>query len=328
MSDFDQRYLLARYPTGGVVVDLESGNYFRVNASAALVCEAMRTGGDIEGRIAERLGLTRPQADKILGEVASGLRTPQVRRTPQGSYHFFQEERGYVLKHGERVVLEVDGAEAGIRLPPGTEVPAEAQLELYVRALAPKLLFQRGVTVLHASACVVHGRLIAFAGVSGAGKTTTVRAFADAGATLVAEDLVVLLPEMPRPEVFVHAERFIDGWARKTTSHLLRSRAAISYAELAGAISGKRTGLDAIVLLDKSRRSGTALEIRLLDRPEALSALLMHDFLGAADPETWRRFFGAAVQITGATEISGATTPDGIEHLPGAVQAYIAKYAS
>jgi len=55
-------------------------------------------------------------------------------------------------------------------------------------AYPPKIMFTRGLSVLHAASCAVNGALIAFAGQSGAGKTTTVRAFVQQGAQPVTED--------------------------------------------------------------------------------------------------------------------------------------------
>src|SRR5206468_12508877 len=112
------------------------------------------------------------------------------------------------------------------------------KLELYVRSLAPKLLFLRGLTVLHASACAAAGQLVAFSGTSQAGKTTTARAFADAGAALVAEDLVVLAPGSARPEVALEGEARVRAWASATAAALAGGARAAASRELAGAAEG------------------------------------------------------------------------------------------
>ncbi len=329
MSDPDRRFLLARYTTGGVVVDLESGNYYQVNSSAALVCDALRAGGDVEGRVAAELGVPREEAAGIVAEVASGLALPAVRSTPQGSYHFYPAVGGYVLRHGERTVLEVDGASLGIRLPAGDESPLETQLELYVRALAPKLLFHRKVTVLHASACVVAGKLIAFAGLSGAGKTTTARAFNRAGARLVSEDLVVLVPEARRPEVLTAAEPFIQEWARRTSVQLLSEpRRSVSSGSLQHVLDGPTAPLNQVLFVDKSRRTGAEFATCELTEPDALTLLLAHNFLGAVEPETWKRYFSGAVELLRIVDFREASTPDGLDRLAPAAIRYISRTAS
>ena len=63
---------------------------------------------------------------------------------------------------------------------------------MHLRSVVPKLLALRGIRVLHASAVEIDGSLLVFSGQSGAGKTTSAKAFAQAGARLVSEDLLVL----------------------------------------------------------------------------------------------------------------------------------------
>jgi len=185
IGSFAERYLLAHFPSGGVIVDLVTGNYFRVNTSAAVICEILRSTDDRAralSHVGQELGIDPEEAGRALSGVIATLSAPSVRGEIQGSYHFFPAGDGYELWHGDHRVLQVDGGSLEIRLASGAETTNVAQLELYVRALAPKLLFQGGVTVLHASACLAAGTLIAFAGLSGAGKTTTAKAFGDAGA--------------------------------------------------------------------------------------------------------------------------------------------------
>jgi hypothetical protein len=329
MSDFDGRYLLARYPTGGVVVDLESGNYYRVNGSAALVCDALRAGADVEGRIAGELGVPHAEAARMVANVTAGLTVPAVRDTPQGSYHFHPAPGGYVLRNGARTVLEVEGTHLSIRLPPDGEPPNEMQVEVYVRALAPKLLFQRGVTVLHASACMVAGKLIAFAGMSGAGKTTTARAFVKAGAGLVSEDLVVLAPEARQATVLTEAEPFIFGWARRAAFQLLSEpRKPVPSDALQSLVDGPATQLDQIFFLDRVRRAGNEFAISPLAEPDALVSLMTHDFLGAVEPEAWRRFFDRARTLVELADLREATSPDGVDRLAHAAARYISRTVS
>jgi hypothetical protein len=329
MSDLDCRFLLARYTTGGVVVDLESGNYYRVNSSAAMVCDALCAGGDVDGRVAAELGIPREEAARIVAEVESGLAAPAVHGTPQGSYHFYPTVDGYLLRHGERTVLEVDGASLDIRLPAGAESPVEPQLELYVRALAPKLLFQRRVTVLHASACLVAGKLIAFAGLSGAGKTTTARAFTTAGARLISEDLVVLQPEARQGEVLLEAEPLIQEWARRTSGQLLSEpRKPASSDSLEHVLDGPTALLDQVLFLDKSRRTSAEFATSALAEPDALTQLIAHNFLGAVEPETWKRYFNGAVELLQIVDFREVSTPDGLDRLASAATRYISSTAS
>jgi hypothetical protein len=54
------------------------------------------------------------------------------------------------------------------------------------------LLHQRGMTVLHASAVAVHGKVVAFIGDKGAGKSSTAAALCARGHALVSDDLLAI----------------------------------------------------------------------------------------------------------------------------------------
>jgi hypothetical protein len=328
-EQFRARYALARYATGGVVVDLSSGNYYLVNRTAALVCDALLTGEVPESRVASDLSIPREEASLLIAEVVAGLSEPEVRTTPPGAYHFFPADSGYVLRHGDRTVLEVDAAGDLISLPTADPLREPGLLEFYVRALAPKLLFQRGVTVLHASACLMeNGRLLAFAGLSGAGKTTTARAFAATGLQLVSEDLLVFVPGEPEPRVALEGEAFVHAWARRVAAQLLRGKGKVPVGDLSPASGGPTAPVEAILCLDRTRRAGERLTARPLDDPDALTALMTHAFLGAREPENWRRYLASTAALITAIDVREATAPDGLERLAAAVPSYISNSAS
>jgi hypothetical protein len=209
-------------------------------------------------------------------------------------------------------------------------VPSVPQLELYVQALAPKLLFQRGVSVLHASACLVAGRGIAFAGVSGAGKTTTARAFAEAGATLVSEDLLIFSPTQGPGMVVLGGESLVRAWAKGVAIQLGNGDGAgVPFpGTLLNAGEGPAVRLDRLLLLDRSRRAGTQFTTRTREEHEALAALLMHQFLGAGEPAACRRFIQAATGILLAVATQEATAPNGTELLRTAAADYMSSWTS
>jgi len=329
-DNFHERYLLARYPSGGVAVDLQSGNYYRLNGSAALVCEALRDGHAVEEQVASALRVPAETATQIVADVVATLAGPAVHDTPQGSYHFYPAiGGGYELRHGVKTVLEVEAKSFDIRQPTHHETRSEEQLELYARALAPKLLFQRGVTVLHASSCITAQGLIAFAGMSGAGKTTTARAFATAGAQLVSEDLLVLLPDAKEPRVYLEGENFAHTWAREIAAALIENPGgSISAEGLRGPVGGETQKIGKLLFLDRSRRMGNAMIGRALDEPDALVAIMTHDFLGALEPGAWRKFFASAVDLVAKIPTEEVSIPDGASRLPEVAAAYIAKSTS
>jgi len=330
--EFCERYLLAAFASGGVIVDLATGNYFRVNRTAATICETLRSTGDVgeaEARVSRELRISADEARKAMGEVIALLAAPAVHGEIQGSYHFYPANGGYGLWHGERCVLQVDSGAQTIRLATGAATAAESQIELYLRALAPKLLFQRGVTVLHASACAAAGKLFAFAGVSGAGKTTTVRAFCDAGARVLSEDLVILAPLSEQAQVLVGGEPFVQRWAHETASRLMHEPVkSVPSGGIVRVVDGPTAQLNRILVLDRTRRAGDDLATRPLAEPDAVLALMTHDFLGAIETETWRRFFEKAVALVGIVEVREASAPNGVHRLRQAAARYISRTAS
>jgi hypothetical protein len=329
---FAERYLLARFPTGGVVVDLVSGNYFRVNSSAALICAALSVTAnrvDARARVSGELNISPEEATRAIDDVIAGLSASAVHHEIQGAYHFYPAKVGYGLWHGDKCVLEVDGDDFAIRLAPGAETAPDRQLELYVRAVVPKLLSLRGATVLHASACTFPGKLIGFAGFSGAGKTTAARAFRDAGAQLLSEDLVVVAVRDNNAAMFVEGEAFIQSWARRAAVELhANPRMSLCSHSLVGVVEGSTARLDQILCLDRDRRTGGDFNSRPLEAPEALTALMTHDFLGGIEPETWRRFFTSALALVRVVDVREGWAPDGVERLLSAAARYISRTAS
>jgi hypothetical protein len=332
---FASRYLLARYGSGGVVVDLESGNYYRVNRTAALVCDALSREPDriaAATSIAADLRIDAREAESVLDEVVAGLNGAGRRGEIQGSYHFFPTPGGYELRHGAARVLELDADGSSVRIAPGAPPTTPPQMELYVRALAPKLLFQNQISVLHASCCAlgaVGGRLVAFAGVSGAGKTTTVRAFRDAGATLISEDLVVLSPDRTSAAVLTEGEQRIHAWADTIARRLLDhpDRPLSTTALTQQAVRGPTVRLHSILFIDRSRRDGTEFRDDPVEAPDALAELLRHDFLGD-EVGTWRRFFESAVALLDQIDARLFCAPARLDGLAAAAGRYISRTAS
>jgi hypothetical protein len=172
------------------------------------------------------------------------------------------------------------------------------------------------------------GRLVAFAGLSGAGKTTTARAFAAAGATLVSEDLVVLSPE-DRPNVILAAEGEVHRWANLLAEQLIAHPSKAVRPGALGDFSDSATGsLDQILILDRAERRGTDFQTARLSPPDALISLLPHDFLGAIEPSRWRDFFGRAVDLVASVDLRKASAPDGLDLLAAAAARYISRMAS
>jgi hypothetical protein len=330
-ATFADRYLVGSFPSGGVVVDLETGNYYKVDAEAAATCAALARGDEDEAatELVSRFGIARAHAERIVADTRAGLETAPVVGVPTGPYHFYREEGGFGLWHnGERVLIVTDG-ELEILAPPERRAAPSPHLEFYVRALAPKILFIRGVSVLHASACAANGKLVAFAGMSGAGKTTTVRAFVDAGARPISEDLVVLQPGSRRPSVVLDGEARVHAWARSVSERLAAGEALVSSKDLTTVTNGTNEVLDMVHFLDATRRhAGPNFEPRTLNEPDGLLALMANDFLGDSSRDGWRRYFRVAEVMAADLDLIELNAPAGLSNLAAAARRYMSTWTS
>jgi hypothetical protein len=329
-GSFPQRYLVARYSSGGVVVDLHTGNYFRVDTAAAEVCDVLMNDDSkgVADEVARRLKLPRAQAAMAVTDTLSALATARVHGPLNGPYHFHPEESGFGLWHAGKRVLAVESNDLNIYIPEGAGSERSPLLEFYVRALAPKLMFLIGLTVLHASACKIGNSLVAFAGPSGAGKTTTARAFVRAGAGAVVEDLLVLKPGMSKPSAVLDGEVRVHAWAKKLSLVLAAGSARVPSSELATMADGPHVAVNAVLFVDVARRAGTDFCARSLSGPDALVALMANDFLGAASPAEWRRYFTTAIALAASTELAEVTAPFGVDTLDAAAARYTSKWTS
>jgi hypothetical protein len=82
------------------------------------------------------------------------------------------------------------------------------------------------------------------------------------------------------------------------------------------------------LFLDSTRRRGDDFSVRALPRPDALAELLRHDFLGAADKDSWRRFFESAVALVARVDAYEAWAPETVLQLKDAAARYASTTAS
>jgi hypothetical protein len=328
-STFGERFVVANFADEGVVADLETGNYFRVDGVTARVCEILvsQTDSAID-RVASRLGVDATEAARIVTGILEALDTTAVRGTPTGSYHFRPEEGGYDLWHGAKRVLSVRGDDLDICVPPDSGAAKSPHLELYVRAIAPKIMFLRGITVVHASACVAHGALVAFSGQSGAGKTTTARVFAQAGAQLVSEDLLIFKPKTPAPSVVLGSEARVFTWAKTVTDAFVAGARRLPSIELETMADGQDQRLAALHFLNVNRRKGAEFATRSLNGADALLALMANHFLGDASRDGWRRFFAIAQEWARSVALIEVVAPAGLAALSDAATRYMSTWTS
>jgi hypothetical protein len=328
---FRERFALATFPDGGVVLNVETGSYARLNAAGAAVLEELaRADDDAAARaaIAARLRAPDAVAAEHLAALTAGLEAPGVRIEPPDPFRYrVAEGGGYNLWHGPTRVLHVDADGRTLAL---VSPPEALSLRVYdyVSAVAPKLLFLRGVTVLHGSSCLHEGRLGGICGKSRAGKTTTARTLARHGRKLVSEDLLVLGPDLTAPRVFVGGEGHVDRWARAAAATLAAGAGTTtSVDELLGAAGGDDVPLASIWFLDAARR-GASFAARPLARARALELVLANHFLGAGGTETWRRHLASCHAIASHVTAYELDVPNGLDRLDEALARYTTNSAS
>ncbi|MBC8144723.1 MAG: hypothetical protein H7X80_04000 [bacterium] len=178
----------------------------------------------------------------------------------------------------------------GFRIASGRELtvdpshdssPASVRLTILGRALGAMLQW-RGQFVLHASAVARNGRAIAFAGESGAGKSTTAATFLRNGYSLVADDIVAIDTTSPGFQIFPglsHMKLWPDSAAAHGHDHEALDRIHEAhdkrYVPLStDQIVGGPVPLDAIYML----ASGTETHVVPLNAQDALVCLLRNAY--------------------------------------------------
>jgi hypothetical protein len=146
---------------------------------------------------------------------------------------------------------------------------------------------------------------------------------------LIAEDLLVLLPDETNTQVLIDGEDFVRSWSRRVSKRLApHSAAAVPTGDLLGVLAGKREPLDKILFVSSERRVGTSIAAERLDDASGLIALMTNNFLGAIEPTGWRRYFEAAKRLSTAQQLFEARVPAGLIYLAPAAEHYMSSWTS
>lgn len=324
---FGDRFQLTVFADGAVLVDLESGAFFRVNQVGALVATELANGGERRAArvLEETYGVPAEQATADVAAFVAGLGHAPV-RPPRNPLTFTPADGGFTMTWHDQPVLwlAADGRRAR-RLPApagarGSQAIDDAALLTWA---APHLLALRGRPVLHAAAVEEDGGVLAFAGASGAGKTTTARAFAAAGATLVTEDLLILADD---GDVVTGAEAALRAWVVAQTGAQAAAPtpgAEVDAEELAAVVlAGPTLPLRRMLLLDATRRAGGEFVIEKIPASDAMLALLGHSFGELEERRVWRDLATACRRIASTVDLRLTTAPAGLDALGAAAVRY------
>src|SRR5687767_7920977 len=129
------RCLFSLFASGGVVINLDTGNYFRLDTAAAQIFEVLIDArvADPTLEIATRLNIPRARAEVEVADVCAALAVAPARGTPTGPYHFHPDPAGYALWHNGKRVLIVSGDDFEVTVVPDGDIAHSPLLEFYVR---------------------------------------------------------------------------------------------------------------------------------------------------------------------------------------------------
>lgn len=330
LENFSVRYAIEHFPDGtGVLVDLQTGSYYQLNGSAVAVCTSLATTATPDEaipKISRDLAISESAATAAMLVVGTGLASGKIPQSPVGPLCYLAgADRSAVFEENGKPIFSVEFQRSQVRL---RALPSELSgpVALYLQALVPKLLALLELPVLHASACQINGELRTFSGLSGAGKTTTARAFQSSGGRLLSEDLVVLTFPDGTPAMYEDAESIARTWARKVGTALEEEPdSPIDFAELRDVQQGPLLPLDSMWFVDVSRRRGVDLTLRRLTAREGVVSLLRDGMLASHQSDDWRKFLRRSRTIADRIRLSEATVPDGIERLEMAARIYSVK---
>jgi hypothetical protein len=281
--------------------------------------------------VALRLDGGETAAARAIQDVVDGLNQLGPRREPTGAFRYIPStEGGYTLfsNGAPRLGISADGT--AVRFSSPHSPPTASQTFEYLRAIAPKVLFLQSKVVIHGAASRRGNGLRVISGESGAGKTTTARAFDAAGLPLFAEDMLVVASLQPL-SVFEAGEEIIRAWARRGSDQLTRNpEDVVDAAALPSTIRGEQVPVREVWFIDRARRDPGRLDLspRRLGETESALAMMSGLFLGGGSPEDWRQFLMLAGTVASTVAIFETLMPEGLDRLRAAAKRYSENSAS
>ena len=311
-----ERYALVGTQQAALLVDIDTGAIFALNESAYLVWKHYLNGATLDW-IATSLAARYKIAPQTAWRDVQAAIAPQIEvghSVPTSEFTYARGSSGYVLSFQGFPIFEIAESGDSLRALDFTRNRPELARRL-LQAAVPKLLALRGHFVLHASAVETDCGVIAFSGPSGAGKTSTARAFVRAGANLICEDKLLLLPRHGGAvDAVLAGESGLQSWIETAADDLLVGR-SVSSQELLALFETRCAPLRQIGFLAVSRRNTPAIVARRLSLGDAASAIFQNSFLGSNEPTTWIRQLERSLGIAGSIEMFDLTMPDGLRSL-------------
>jgi hypothetical protein len=312
------RYALVEIRTGALMLDLVSGAIVELNESGKAIWQRALDGAS-EAKIAADLAARHAlDLDTAARHVREALGAPfdGFPEAPPSDFHYERRGNQYVFTfRGDDAFLVDEGGQTVTLIA----APTSVSLSYLLHAIAPKVIALRGQSVLHASAVALGGRIFAFAGLSGAGKTSTARAFARSGLPLVSEDKLIIRTGETGTLVAASGEKTVAEWVAATARTLASAKRA-TCADLDRAIDGETMPLAEIGFLDVRRRTRGSFAARALSETETAAAAFRNAFYGSDANADWIRHLRTAASIGRTVSGFDLSLPDGIDRLDEAAR--------
>jgi hypothetical protein len=279
-----------------------------------------------------RLEVSADEPAGLAWESADEVHVQGADRGPHADFRFARFHDHDAVRIGEVLDFHVfDDRIVCVLRDPGHHFLVEIALLGMVFSM---WLERRGTTTLHASVVTVDGAAVAFLGAKGSGKTSLLAACLRAGHALLVDDLVVLRhtasgPVVARgfPSLRLWPEQVADLLPAGAAVHLIRPDTTKVRADVrrefgpAGFADGPAP-LTRVYL--PSRRPGpTPVRTSALPVADATMALVRNSFLPVeAHRFGWQpRRLADLARLTAEVPVLQLEYPDGLEHLPGVVNA-------
>jgi hypothetical protein len=311
----NDRYSFMAADKGALLLDRHSGHVMELNESAAFIWKRY-ISGDPPQAIADALAR--------IFEIDLKTATADVNRTlaisdeaplsPPTDFRYEPTTSGYLFLFRGCPTFQIDRFGSEVALSDESTINSD-ELSSVLHALSPKVLALRGHIVLHAASVEIAGRILAFAGLSGAGKSTSAQAMAQAGALLVSEDQLPISLVDARAMVPLEGERIIQSWISKASEDL-RVKGRASCTDLDAVARGEQLPLAEIGFLQRERRTTDDYVFSELDALGTASSVFRHVFYGADSRDAWDEALKIASALGASVAGAELSFPAGLEKLP------------
>ena len=305
----------------GILLDRETSAVYRLNRTGCEVWASLiagRSAAQIIAKLVQRFGLDPATASRDVMAVLESF--PEIpSKPPEDAFSWVATPEGYAYFENSTLICDVDARGESLRLP-ARSVPTVIEAQIRLKSVVPKILSLRGIRALHAAAVEIDGALLLFCGRSGAGKTTSVRMFGEAGRRVVSEDLLILSIRNDGCRAIIGGEPTIRAWAVREGARLAQQPGRpLECSGLDRCLAGDSRPVKRILLIDSDRRTGEKIVVEELPRADALDALMESTYFGSAEVTSWTSTFESLKTLVKEASTARAVMPRGIYELRRAI---------